>query len=95
MSTSSQTGASETAIFGRVVTARPDFSVAAAEALLDLDFSDEDKERARILSAKAREGTLSATERDELESYMRVDHMLGSLRSKARLSLKNRGSKSR
>jgi len=95
MSTSSQTGASEAAIFGRVVAARPNFSVAAAEALIELDFSDEDKERARVLSAKAQDGTLSPAERDELESYVRVDHMLGSLRSKARLSLKNRRSKIR
>lgn len=95
MSTSSQIGVKETAIFSRVVTARPDFSAAAAEALIDLDFSDEDKKRAEFLSAKAQAGTLSPAERDELESYMRVDHMLGSLRSKARLSLKNRWSKPR
>ncbi len=95
MSTSSRASASETAIFGRVLAARPNFPVAAAKALIDLDFSDEDKERARVLSAKAQEGTLSTAERDELENYVRVDHMLGSLRSKARLSLKNRASKAR
>jgi len=64
----------------------------AARALLALDFNQADKDRMRQLSAKAREGTLSPDEQAEADSYERVGHFLGIVRSKARRSLKNRRS---
>ena len=64
----------------------------AARALLALDFSQADKDRMRQLSAKAREGTLSPDEQAEADSYERVGHFLGMVRSKARRSLKSRRS---
>ena len=42
----------------------------------------------RQLSLKAQEGTLTAPEQAEVESYRRVGYWLGILWSKARLSLK-------
>ena len=44
----------------------------AARALLKLQFGDADKARMRELSAKARAGTLTPGERDEIEQYERV-----------------------
>ncbi len=65
----------------------------AARALLALDFSQADRDRMRQLSAKAREGTLSPAEQAEADSYERVGHFLGIVRSKARRSLKGRHGK--
>ncbi len=60
----SHAGTSEVAIFSR--TLEPDqatLSAAAARFILDLGFSQVDKDRMRHLSAKAREGTLRACEK--------------------------------
>jgi hypothetical protein len=65
--------------------------VAAARAILALDFNPADKERMRELSAKAREGTLTAEEQVAISNYERVGHLLGIMQSKARRSLKQRG----
>jgi len=62
----------------------------AARALLALEFSQEDKDRMRQLLAKAKEGTLTPDEQAEADSYERVGHFLGIVRSKARRSLKSR-----
>ena len=82
-------GTSEVAIFGRIL--EPDdeiLDVAAARAILALDFKQADKERMRALARKAREGTLTADEEIEIDNYDRVGHMLGLMKSKARQSLK-------
>ena len=84
-------GSSEVAILSRVL--EPDkssLSPAAARDLLALDFSPADKERMRELSAKAREGTLTAAEQAETNNYERVGRLLNILQSKARRSLKGR-----
>ena len=62
----------------------------AARALLKLQFGDPDKARMRELSAKARAGTLTPGERDEIEQYERVACTLDILHSKARRVLKRR-----
>ena len=59
-----------------------------ARAILKLDFDPEDHRRVDELSAKAQKGTLTPEERAELEEYIRVNHELAVLQSKARLSLK-------
>ncbi len=56
--------------------------------LLDLDFDQEDKERMRRLSARAREGTLSPDEEVRINNYERVGYLLNILRSMACRSLK-------
>jgi hypothetical protein len=83
---------SEVAILGRVLEpGKPTLSLAAARAILALDFTPADKERMRDLSAKAREGTLTAEEHAAINNYERVGHLLGIMQSKARRSLKVRG----
>jgi hypothetical protein len=84
-------GTSEVAIFGRVL--EPDqatLDVAAARAILELDFKQADKDRMLVLLAKAKAGTLTADEQVEIDNYERVGHMLSLMKSKARRSLKGR-----
>ena len=59
----------------------------AARNLLTFDFSIQDQRRMADLSERVSEGTLSAAERAELEEYVRVNHLLSLIHSKARLSL--------
>ena len=88
----SHTDASDVAILGRIIApGQPTLDSHAANALLALDFTDEDKDRMRQLSAKARAGTLSPPEAIEIDNYERVGHLLNILQSKARHSLKARG----
>jgi hypothetical protein len=92
----SQAGTSEVAIFSRVLEPdRATLSIAAARAIIDLDFNQADKDRMRQLSAKAREGTLTADEQTEINNYERVGHILSLMKSKARRSLKGRGATNR
>jgi hypothetical protein len=58
-----------------------------ARYVLTLDFKNEDHARYKVLSAKARDGTLSHAEADELDGYLEVDGMLSLLRLKAQKSL--------
>ncbi len=82
-------GISEAAIFGRVLEPEEaTLDVAAARAILDLDFKQPDKDRMRALLAKAKKGTLTAKEKVEIDNYERVGHMLSLMKSKARRSLK-------
>jgi hypothetical protein len=82
-------GISEAAIFGRVLEPEEaTLDVAAARAILDLDFKQPDKDRMRALLAKAKKGTLTAKENVEIDNYERVGHMLSLMKSKARRSLK-------
>jgi hypothetical protein len=54
-------GTSEVAIFGRVLEPEEaTLDVAAAMAILNLDFQQVDKDRMRVLLAKAKKGTLTA-----------------------------------
>jgi hypothetical protein len=83
------TSTSEVAIFGRVLEPdRATLDVAAARAIINLDFKQTDKDRMRVLLAKAKEGTLTAGEQVEIDNYERVGHMLSLMKSKARRSLK-------
>jgi hypothetical protein len=82
-------GTSQVAIFGRVLEpGQATLDVAAARAIIKLDFKQADKDRMRILLAKAKKGTLTADEQVELDNYERVGHMLSLMKSKARRSLK-------
>ena len=58
-----------------------------AEAVLAMGFKSEDKCRIDELAQKARDGSLSADERIEADSYERVGHFISLLKSKARRSL--------
>jgi hypothetical protein len=63
-----------------------------ARYLLSLDFRQSDRDRMHNLAAEAREGTLTAAERHETESYERIGHLVALLQSKARKSLKTTSS---
>jgi hypothetical protein len=83
-------GTSEVAIFGRVLEPEEaTLDVAAANAILNLDFQQADKDRMGVLLAKAKKGTLTADEQVEIDNYERVGHMLSLMKSKARRSLKD------
>jgi hypothetical protein len=78
----------EAEILTRVISpGDPSLGRQVAEAILALRFKPADKQRMELLAEKAREGTLSAEERAEAESYERVGHFVSLLKSKARQSL--------
>lgn len=86
--------ANEVAILNRML--RPDaptFSSEGARDILALDFDQADKDRMRELSAKARAGTLTAREDEEMSKYELLGHLLNIMQSKARQSLKSCGGK--
>src|SRR5260370_26642677 len=84
-----QTEKTESAIWNRLLQpVGRTLSVAAARALLQLEFSQEDKARARELAAKARDGSLTAAENEETREYERAADLLALMKSKARLRLK-------
>ena len=60
----------------------------AASAILKLDFNSADRMRMDTLAEKARRGSLTSREDEELESYIRVGHLLSIMQSKARQALK-------
>jgi hypothetical protein len=62
---------------------------AVARYLLSMKFRPEDTERINALSAKARDGCLSSEEAEDLDSYLRIGHMLSMMKSTARRSLKS------
>jgi hypothetical protein len=67
------------------------FSMPAARAILGFGFDAADKDRMRELSAKAKQGTLTAEEQAVLNNCETVGHMLSLMKSKARRSLKLAG----
>lgn len=85
-------GIYELAILSRVL--RPSqgaLSPEAARSILMLDFDPRDRERMHELAQKAQAGSLDQEEQQEIDSYERVSHLLGLLRSKARVSLRTQG----
>jgi hypothetical protein len=53
-----------------------------------MEFPPEDKDRMHELAAKAREGTLTLAEQQEIRNYERVGNLLALMKSKARQRLK-------
>jgi hypothetical protein len=62
-------------------------SAEAARYLLSIDFPEADRERMDVLAEKSQSGELLGDERDELEEYVRIGHVLALIHSKARKSL--------
>jgi hypothetical protein len=84
------TTTSEAAIFSRVLEPeKATLSPEAARSILALDFSQADRNRMNALSAKARSGTLTPEEDQELENFIHVGDLLIIMQSKARRSLQN------
>ena len=79
---------SEVAVWKRAISPESGrFDPAVARTLLELHLSPQDLDRADTLAAKARQGTLSASEDRELETFLSVSSALQFLKSKARRSL--------
>jgi hypothetical protein len=80
---------SESAIWSRLLqSAGKTLSIEAARSFLDLDFPPEDKERMHQLAEKARDGSLTKAEKEEIANFERVGNALALMKSKARLRLK-------
>jgi hypothetical protein len=73
-----------------IAPGRGDLPAPAAKSLLDLKFSRTATSRIRSLLRANNRGALSATERVELEKYLRVGQLLDLLQAKARQTLLNR-----
>ncbi len=81
----------ELAILTRILEpGKPMLSAAAARTILELHFDEVDIERMHQLSAKAQEGNLTASEKEAMNNYERIGHLLGMMQSKARLTLSSR-----
>jgi hypothetical protein len=81
---------SEVAILDRLIDpARPTLSPDAAQSILRIEFKQEDRDRMTQLAEKAREGSLTADEQAEIDSYERIGHFLSLMKSKARVSLRS------
>ncbi|HTL27667.1 MAG TPA: hypothetical protein VL282_00535 [Tepidisphaeraceae bacterium] len=79
----------EADIFQRIIQPnQADLPEDLARDLLSWRFADSDRARMTELSGKASEGTLSPDECRELDSYLRVGHLLAIAHSKARQSLR-------
>lgn len=90
MSTPAVTPNTEAAILARLLHAgQPALTPEVARYLLSLCLPAEDEERVNELSAQARAGSLTASEEQELDSYLHLGALLGILQSKARQRLKD------
>ena len=80
------------AIWGRLLGSnKATLMPQVARSILELEFTPEDIARMHELSRKAKQGPLTPEEQDEVESYSRVGSILGIMKSKARVALKNAG----
>ncbi len=83
------TARSPAAIWERVLaSSKENLSPEEAQYFLRLSFPPRDVRRMNALAAKARAGTLTEAEDEELENYIHVGHFLGVLQSRARQALK-------
>ena len=60
----------------------------AAQAILSVEFTEQDRERMSELADKNNKGTITEDEKVEMEGYRRVGTFLALVQSKARLALK-------
>ncbi|MEX2142756.1 MAG: hypothetical protein WD894_26105 [Pirellulales bacterium] len=62
-----------------------------ARFLLSIDFSAADRARMELLAEKSQAGELLSDEREELNDYVRIGHLVALIQSKARKSLNQNG----
>jgi hypothetical protein len=75
----------EAAILARIIQAdERELTPDAARYLLSMRLPARDEDRVNELSAKARAGSLSQAETQELDSYLHIGFLLGIMQSKAR-----------
>jgi len=92
MSSQVLTPNTEAAILARIIesdldTITPD----VARYLLSMRLPRRDEERANELSARARAGSLTPSDEQELDSYLRIGRLLAVMQSRARRLLANSG----
>jgi hypothetical protein len=81
---------SEAAILSRVIGgSKIATSPEAAQILLDLGFTEDDRKRMHELVVKNQQGKLSPEEEHDLDSYVRVGRLLDLLSAHAAKSLKS------
>ena len=89
MSSQVATPNTEAAILARIIQAdERELTPDAARYLLSMKLPVTDEDRVNELSAKARAGSLTETETQELDSYLHIGFLLGVMQSKARHLLK-------
>jgi len=92
MSSQVVTPNTEAAILARIIesdldTITPD----VARYLLSMRLPQRDEERVNELSARARAGSLTPSDEQELDSYLRIGRLLAVMQSRARRLLANSG----
>lgn len=89
MSSQVVTPNTEAAILARIIQADEcELTPETARYLLSMKLPANDENRVNELSAKAQAGSLTETERHELDSYLHIGFLLGVMQSKARRFLK-------
>jgi hypothetical protein len=89
MSSQVVTPNTEAAILARIIQSEErELTPDAARYLLSMKLPPSDEERVNELSAKARLGSLTGAEEQELDSYLHIGFLLGVMQSKARQLLK-------
>jgi hypothetical protein len=90
MKTKTSPSSNSAAIGQRAIQFEGELSPAAARALLKFGFSEHDHARMEQLSTKARAGTLTPSEQDELDTFERLGCVLDILHSRARRALEKK-----
>ncbi len=90
MSTQAITSNTEASILVRILQAdEREITPDVARYLLSMRLPGEDEERVNELSSKARAGSLTVGEKQELDSYLHIGTQLAILQSKARQFLQH------
>ena len=90
MSSQVVTPNTEAAILARIIqTDERELTPDAARYLLSMRLPSGDEDRVNELSAKARAGSLTEAEGQELDSYLHIGSLLAVMQSKARRLLKH------
>ncbi|MGH9622500.1 MAG: hypothetical protein ACRD45_22685 [Bryobacteraceae bacterium] len=85
MSSQAVTPNTEAAILARIIqTDEKELTPEAARYLLSMKLPESDENRVNELSAKARAGSLTEAETQELDSYLHIGFLLGVMQLKAR-----------
>ncbi len=94
MSTQAITSNTEASILVRILQAdEREITPDVARYLLSMRLPGEDEERVNELSSKARAGSLTVGEEQELDSYLHIGTQLAILQSKARQFLQHSSSR--
>jgi hypothetical protein len=85
-----QTTNTEAAIWERVIHPNGPMSREIAQGILQLGFSNDERQRMRELAERNRAGKLAPGEDEELDNFCRVGNTLSLLKSRARQVLRPR-----